>query len=106
MVVWLYCILKHSVMVLCQATLGEGLDKWGYGLLARSYNKMMAAQHTMMSFKYLKALPATQIRGNAKFKYGPNTGHKHEILIPDTDVQLCNCKSRRSLRTSGNLTET
>ena len=38
------------------ATLGEGLDKWGYGLLARVYNEMMGPQHTMMSFKYLKAL--------------------------------------------------
>ena len=32
------------------------MDKWGYGLLARGYNEMMAPQHTMMSFKYLKAL--------------------------------------------------
>ena len=56
--VWFGGILKciQQSMVLWWVTLGEGLDKWGYGLLARGYNEMMAPQHTMMSFKYSKAL--------------------------------------------------
>ena len=71
-------------MVLWWVTLGEGLDKWGYGLLARGYNEMMAPQHTMMSFKYLKALQLLcgkykiQIQTkysveNTKYKYRGNT---------------------------------
>ena len=78
-------------------TLGEGLDKWGYGLLPRGYNEMMGPQHTRMSFKYLKAL----LLLCGKYKYRQNTLWKIQI---QKKYSVENTKYPTDKR--GNLTET